>query len=163
MQGCTFYVNEFNNLQYATKEQIGNMFLMAMEACETEKLPTFDNPMDAMLFDGFKRCLEKGFTRKKNGKNGGAPQGNQNARKIKPNTDFDENAVSCYTPTTIEKRSLPTSKLLHEEEIVRLIQSGSVRLEAGRNEVKRLIKQQFNDDSIVEDVFNGLMEKYNNK
>lgn len=106
MQGFTIYLNEFNNLQYATKEQIGNMFLMAMDACENEIIPSFDNPMDAMLFDGFKRCLEKGFVRKKNGKNGGAPIGNQNAKKIKPNEGFDT-TVSCYTPTQIvEKRSI---------------------------------------------------------
>ena len=59
-----------------------------------------------MMFDGFKKCLEKGLARVKikreNGSKGGAPLGNQNAKKnkeeveskqIKPNTNFDKGEV----------------------------------------------------------------------
>lgn len=156
MQGFTIYLNEFNNLQYATKEQIGNMFLMAMDACENEIIPSFDNPMDAMLFDGFKRCLEKGFVRKKNGKNGGAPIGNQNAKKIKPNEGFDT-TVSCYTPTQIvETRSMDTlnqskvDSIIEEEKdtISQIIYEHNTFNEGKANELlhKMFIKHGYSKD-----------------
>lgn len=110
MQGITLYLNDLEQARkWATDEELGRLLRIALDAAETETIPTFDNKDEDMLFDGFKKCLEKGIarvkTKRENGAKGGAPIGNQNAKKIKPNEGFDT-TVSCYTPTQIvEKRS----------------------------------------------------------
>lgn len=111
MQGLTLFLNDLEQARkWATDEELGRFLRIALDAAETETIPTFDNKDDDMMFNGFKKCLEKGIervnTKRKNGAKGGAPVGNQNAKKIKPNVDFDT-TVSCYTPThNIEKRSM---------------------------------------------------------
>lgn len=107
MQGITLYLNDLEQARkWATDEELGHFLRIALDAAETETIPTFDNKNDDMMFDGFKKCLEKGIARVKikreNGSKGGAPLGNQNAKKnkeeveskqIKPNTNFDKGEV----------------------------------------------------------------------
>ena len=107
MQGITLYLNDLEQARkWATDEELGRFLRIALDAAETETIPTFDNKNDDMMFDGFKKCLEKGLARVKikreNGSKGGAPLGNQNAKKnkeeveskqIKPNTNFDKGEV----------------------------------------------------------------------
>jgi hypothetical protein len=107
MQGITLYLNDLEQARkWATDEELGRFLRIALDAAETETIPTFDNKNDDMMFDGFKKCLEKGIARVKikreNGSKGGAPLGNQNAKKnkeeveskqIKPNTNFDKGEV----------------------------------------------------------------------
>lgn len=87
MKGLTLYLNDLEIARkWATDEQLGRFLRIALESAENEIIPTFDNMQEDMLFDGFKKCLEKGITavnaKRGNGAKGGAPKGNQNARKI---------------------------------------------------------------------------------
>lgn len=110
MQGITLYLNDLEQARkWATDEELGRFLRIALDAAETETIPTFDNKNDDMMFDGFKKCLEKGIARVKikreNGSKGGAPVGNQNARKIKPNENFEVN-VRPITNGKIDENNL---------------------------------------------------------
>ena len=94
MKGITFYKEDIKrSMARMTDEELGFVFRTFMENIDDEIIPTFEDERLDMLTDGFKMDMEKGIknavARRENGSKGGAPRGNQNAAKIKPNTNFD--------------------------------------------------------------------------
>lgn len=62
MNGITIYLDLVRQAKNRlTDEQLGRMFRATLEAAETETMPTFEDPYDDILFDGFRTCLQKGF------------------------------------------------------------------------------------------------------
>lgn len=83
-----------------TDEQLGQIMRNIFEGAETETIPTFDDMVMDLLADPFKNCLQKGINKvnakRINGAKGGAPEGNQNARKdktITPNKEFEKPSI----------------------------------------------------------------------
>lgn len=94
MKGITFYYEDIKrSMERMTMEEIGIVFTTIMKSLESETIPTFDDERLDILADGFKNDMEKGLNktkaRRENGSKGGAPVGNQNAKRIKPNEDFE--------------------------------------------------------------------------
>lgn len=62
MKGITIYLDLISQARNRlTDEQLGRLFRATLDAAETETIPTFDDPYDDLLFDGFRACLQKGF------------------------------------------------------------------------------------------------------
>ena len=105
MDGLTIYYSDIKRgMDELTNEELGLVRRTIFECMQTGEIPTFEDRVVDIASIGFKNCLEKGFNRSKtnsrNGSKGGAPLGNQNARKnkeesdtrpLKPNTNFDVN------------------------------------------------------------------------
>ena len=117
MKGVTIYYDDIKRgMEKMTNEELGYVCRKVFEAMESNTIPTFENELLDSNAIGFKNCLEKGIkvskARSKAGKTGGAPEGNQNARKynneqneelvivknspIKPNKKFNEDRPYNY-------------------------------------------------------------------
>ena len=158
MKGLTLYFNLIRPaIKWATDEELARYVRMAVEAAENETIPTMESDRDKMLFEGFKECLKTGIEATNAKRNGVKNRWS----KVKANDNFD--TPSDVQPA-IEKRSLQFN---HDEELERLItnaiKNNTIGLDAVKTDIKRLIKEQYHDDSIVDDVFNKLIEEYNNK
>lgn len=95
MKGITFFYNDIKRgMERMTDEELGLVFRTFMKNIDNEIIPIFDDERLDILADGFKQDMEKGIknavARRENGSKGGAPRGNQNAAKVKPNANFDE-------------------------------------------------------------------------
>lgn len=113
MKGITFYYEDIKrSMERMTMEEVGIVFTTIMKSLESETIPTFEDERLDILADGFKNDMEKGLNKTKakreNGLKGGAPVGNQNAKRINPNP-------KCVG--TINLDSAPVIKQIEKEEV----------------------------------------------
>lgn len=120
MKGITFFYNDIKRgMERMTDEELGFVFRTFMKNIDNEIIPIFDDERIDILADGFKQDMEKGIknavARRENGSKGGAPIGNRNAAKIKPNTNFDKN-VTDYKEEEVdnEKKEMFLSLLIEK-------------------------------------------------
>ena len=169
MKGLTIWYNEIERFYpKMSDELLGKVMRKLFDAMPTDEAPVIDGDDEMMyLFSTpFLKCFDKGLECMKNGKKGGAPVGNQNARKIKPNEDFDT-TVSCYTTTQkviVDDNSKKYYKYdtKHSDSINYMIDSnlGGLTLSTVRNTIIKEIEKDGWEpkeaNSIYEEIIRGI-------
>lgn len=91
MKGITFYLKELETaLKFASDEELGRYLRITLEAAKNETIPTMENERDEILFDGFKRCLERSLKSVEGKRAGGKKNSkrNKDAETQKINSEY---------------------------------------------------------------------------
>ncbi len=121
----------------------------------SDEIPTIENKLPRVLFMNLLGFLETSKQNYQNGKEGGAPSGNQNAKKNKTTPVDLENNPHCFTEQPPLKNQTTLSEEKRKEE-----KRKEVKLKETRSEMNILDFDMFSDEA-QNAADNFLKSKYN--